>query len=81
MAEGPSDKLFRWLASEKHAPTVGAPIINQSVNRRQTLFRCPTRLSPMDSSTEPWLHKIRRMGQINMTEHESRGGTPDGCYL
>ena len=34
------------------------------------LVPLPTRLPPIDPSTEPWQQKIRRVGQINMTEHD-----------
>lgn len=30
----------------------------------------PSRLAPLDPSTQPWQHFVRRVGQTNMTEHD-----------
>ena len=37
---------------------------------RTELIPLPPRLAPVDSATEPWQQKIRRVGQSNMTEHD-----------
>lgn len=34
------------------------------------LIPLPPRLAPIDTATEPWQQRIRRVGQSNMTEHD-----------
>ncbi|MFP5208788.1 MAG: alpha-amylase family protein [Acidobacteriota bacterium] len=34
------------------------------------LIALPSRLAPVDPSSEPWQRRIRRVGQSNMTEHD-----------
>src|SRR5882757_5160543 len=34
------------------------------------LIPLPPRLAPLDSVTQPWQQKVRRVGQSNMTEHD-----------